>query len=420
MQPQLLDLSPPSAPPAPAPLRVEVARSVADLRRHAAAYEAFTARLTQGGSLFYSLPWLEIYTPVYVTPERGMHFLLAWQGDTIIGVAPLQLEQKSLSRGRVRRLFCWGNVHGSLMIEGRFLVPDPADIDRCIAAFAAHVLDPRSGEVDCFEFHYLDEHAPEFAAVQRHFRPQSTEPEDMPSYQMVLPSTFDAYAQTLTGSALMKVRNRWRALQKAGRLEFLPVTRLSEAELAQVMQMHMGRQELLRDRGRARQSLFQEPRLRDAYLRLLEHAAADGSARHYLLKVDGKLVCFGLGFHRGDTMIYHLTAFDPDWGRFEPGRVFWFLMLQAEIERGQTRLIDALPGITKVKQDFSNASRTYRCLAGTKPHSLRARLKVGTWQAGVAAAERLRGWRERRHAPPAMPRPAAAVTGDASSPPPER
>lgn len=420
MQPQLLDLSPPSAPPAPAPLRVEVARSVADLRRHAAAYEAFTARLTQGGSLFYSLPWLEIYTPVYVTPERGMHFLLAWQGDTIIGVAPLQLEQKSLSRGRVRRLFCWGNVHGSLMIEGRFLVPDPADIDRCIAAFASHVLDPRSGEVDCFEFHYLDEHAPEFAAVQRHFKPQSTEPEDMPSYQMVLPSTFDAYAQTLTGSALMKVRNRWRALQKAGRLEFLPVTRLSEAELAQVMQMHMGRQELLRDRGRARQSLFQEPRLRDAYLRLLEHAAADGSARHYLLKVDGKLVCFGLGFHRGDTMIYHLTAFDPDWGRFEPGRVFWFLMLQAEIERGQTRLIDALPGITKVKQDFSNASRTYRCLAGTKPHSLRARLKVGTWQAGVAAAERLRGWRERRHAPPAMPRPAAAVTGDASSPPPER
>lgn len=420
MQPQLLDLSPPSAPPAPAPLRVEVARSVADLRRHAAAYEAFTARLTQGGSLFYSLPWLEIYTAVYVTPERGMHFLLAWQGDTIIGVAPLQLEQKSLSRGRVRRLFCWGNVHGSLMIEGRFLVPDPADIDRCIAAFASHVLDPRSGEVDCFEFHYLDEHAPEFAAVQRHFKPQSTEPEDMPSYQMVLPSTFDAYAQTLTGSALMKVRNRWRALQKAGRLEFLPVTRLSEAELAQVMQMHMGRQELLRDRGRARQSLFQEPRLRDAYLRLLEHAAADGSARHYLLKVDGKLVCFGLGFHRGDTMIYHLTAFDPDWGRFEPGRVFWFLMLQAEIERGQTRLIDALPGITKVKQDFSNASRTYRCLAGTKPHSLRARLKVGTWQAGVAAAERLRGWRERRHAPPAMPRPAAAVTGDASSPPPER
>lgn len=420
MQPQLLDLSPPSAPPAPAPLRVEVARSVADLRRHAVAYEAFTARLTQGGSLFYSLPWLEIYTAVYVTPERGMHFLLAWQGDTIIGVAPLQLEQKSLSRGRVRRLFCWGNVHGSLMIEGRFLVPDPADIDRCIAAFASHVLDPRSGEVDCFEFHYLDEHAPEFAAVQRHFRPQSTEPEDMPSYQMVLPSTFDAYAQTLTGSALMKVRNRWRALQKAGRLEFLPVTRLSEAELAQVMQMHMGRQELLRDRGRARQSLFQEPRLRDAYLRLLEHAAADGSARHYLLKVDGKLVCFGLGFHRGDTMIYHLTAFDPDWGRFEPGRVFWFLMLQAEIERGQTRLIDALPGITKVKQDFSNASRTYRCLAGTKPHSLRARLKVGTWQAGVAAAERLRGWRERRHAPPAMPRPAAAVTGDASSPPPER
>jgi CelD/BcsL family acetyltransferase involved in cellulose biosynthesis len=406
--------------PAGAPLRVEVARSVADLRRHAAAYEAFAARLTQGGSLFYSLPWLEICTPVYVTPERGMYFLLAWQGDTLVGVAPLQLEQKSLTRGRVRRLFCWGNVHGSLMLEGRFLIPDAADIDRCIQAFAAHVLDPRSGAVDCFEFHYLDEQAPEFAAVQRHFRPQSAEPEEMPSYQMVLPATFEAYAETLGGSTLMKVRNRWRALQKAGRLEFLPVTRLSEAELAQVMQMHMGRQDLLRERGRTRQSLFQEPRLRDAHLRLLAQAADDGSARHYLLKVDGTLVCVGLGFHRGDTMIYHLTAFDPAWGRFEPGRVLWFLMLQAEIERGQTRLIDALPGITKVKQDFSNASRSYRCLAGTKPHSLRARVKVGTWRAGVAAAERLRGWRERHRGTAAVPLAAAAVTADAASPPPER
>lgn len=401
-------------PPAVDPsLRVEVVRSLTELARHAAAYDAFIGRMPDGANLFYSRPWLDIFSAAYVTPQRGLHFLLCWQGAELVGVAPLQLEQKSLSRGRVRRLFCWGNVHGSLMLEGAFLVVSPALTEPVIAAFAAHVLDPRSDAVDCFEFHYLNESSPVCDAVRRHFRVQQDEAEEMPSYQMLLAPTIDDYARTLSGSAVMKVRNRLRALQKAGRMEFIATQRLDPAELEQVIALHIGRQELLRDRGRARQSLFQEPHLRDAYLRLLDQSARDGSARHHLLKVDGHLVSFGLGYHRGDTMIYHLTAFDPDWSRFEPGRVFWYLLLDAVIQRGDTRLIDAMPGITKPKQDFCNTSRRYRCLAGTKPGSLRAQVKVGTWRVGVAAAERLRAWRAGAAAAPVVN--AGAATAPPSS-----
>lgn len=395
-------------------LRVQVIRSIAELQRHQPAYDAFVDRLPQTARLFYSLPWLETCSAVYLTPQRGMYFLLAWQGDHLVGVAPLQLEQKSLLRGRVRRVFCWGNVHGSFMLEGAFLVPEPAHVEPCIAAFAAHLLDRRSGAVDYFEFNYLHAPSPLFDAVQRHFPAQFDKEEHMPSYQMALPASFDAYAKTISGSTLSKVRNRWRALQKAGQVEFLPRSRLSEAELEEVMQLHAGRQEVLRERGRARQSVFRETTPRATYLKLLEQSAVDGSARHYLLKVDGHLVSFALGFHRGDTMIYHLVAFDPAWSRFEPGRVLLFLLIQAEIDGGQTRIIDALPGITKVKQDFSNAMRRYRSMAGVKPGSWRAAAKVGLWKAGVAAMERWRAWRD--PAPESVPVHQADHAGDEPQP----
>jgi CelD/BcsL family acetyltransferase involved in cellulose biosynthesis len=421
-------------------LRVTVARSVAELRTQAAAYQALLQRMPPGTiGPFYTLEWLEILAPVYVTPERGMHFLLAWQGDTLLGVAPMQLEQKSLSRGRVRRLFCWGNQYGSLMLEGNFLIPEPGDVDRCMAAFAAHVLDTRSGAVDCFEFHYLREDTPVFAAVQRHFRPQASEPEDMPSFQVRVPASFDTYTATLSTGMLAGVRNRWRALQKAGRVEFVALQELAPEDLEQVMQVHSARQDALRERGRTRQALFQDPCTRAAYLRLLEQTARDGSARHYLIRCDGKMVAFGLGYHYRGTWLFHLTGFVQEWGRFQPGRVLLYLMMQDLIGRGDTQLVDMLPGITKVKQDFSNLSPTYRCVSGTKTGSLRSRVKVGTWRAGVAAAQRWRGWRERAApagdgagAPPgdgeaaeagavaAAAGSAAAVSGGASAPPPPR
>lgn len=423
----------------PGALRVTVARSVAELRTQAAAYQALLQRMPPGTiGPFYTLEWLEILAPVYVTPERGMHFLLAWQGSALLGVAPMQLEQKSLSRGRVRRLFGWGDVHGSLALEGNFLIPEPGDVDRCVAAFAAHVLDPSSGAVDCFEFHYLREDTPVFAAVQRHFRPQASEPEDMPSFQVRMPASFDTYTATLSTGMLAGVRNRWRALQKAGQVEFVALQELATHDLEQVMQVHSARQDTLRERGRPRQALFQNPVTRAAYLRLLEQTARDGSARHYLIRCDGNMVAFGLGYHYRGTWVFHLTGFALEWGRFQPGRVLLFLMMQDLISRGDTQLVDMLPGITKVKQDFSNLSPTYRCVSGTKTGSLRSRMKVGTWRAGAAAAQRWRGWRERASrrggdayaveageaaepgAAAVAASGAAAVSGGASAPPPPR
>jgi CelD/BcsL family acetyltransferase involved in cellulose biosynthesis len=424
---EALNLPAPPAVPALAPagvLRVQVARSVADLRQHAAAYEALLQRLPDGAGLFYTLPWLEILSAVYVTPQRAMHFLLAWRGSALVGVAPLQMERKSLSRGGVRRLFCWGNVHGSLMLEGGFLIPEADEVERCIAAFAAHALDPRDGAADFFEFHYLDEAAPAFGALQRRFRPQAGEPEDMPSYQIRLPERFEDYAPTVSTATLANSRNRWRALQKAGKVEFLPVQALAQDELEQVMQVHASRQSLLRERGRTRQSLFQDPVTRSAYLRLLAQTAKDGSARHYLIKADGRVIAFGLGFLYRGTYVFHLTGFDQAWSRFQPGRVLLFLMVQDAISRGDTRLIDMLPGITKVKQDFSNASRTYRSLSGTRTGSLLSRAKVRAWRLSVATAERLRHWRDRvlADAEPAAAEPAIAGVSEESEagPPPQK
>jgi hypothetical protein len=370
-------------------LRVSVVRSLEALSAQGPAYPALLQRVPHGRGLFFSVDWLRTLAPAHLLPGRSLYFMLAWRDAQLIGVAPMVIDQRPWVRGHVRRLCFWGVVPGSLRLEGDFLVPQEADVEPCLRAFMAHVRQPGS-PVDYLDLHYFRDVSACQAAFSAVTRLMPVQREDMVSHWARLAPTFDEYCATLKKSTLGKVLNRVRAIERDLGTTLTCVTRLSEDELAQVETLHVQRQRELMGRGRERHSLFEIEHDRRVYRALLEQAARDGTARHYLLKSQDRIVAFALCFHFGRTLFFHLTSFDSAHAKYEPGRVLMLLKVQAEIRCGDTDHIDMLPGTTKIKEDFGNQVFNYHRYSAVNETSLKSRIKCGVWQAQAALAQKVR------------------------------
>ncbi|MFM2347987.1 MAG: hypothetical protein RL654_2740 [Pseudomonadota bacterium] len=376
--------------------RITVAACPDDLSMHAAAVHDLLARVPDGRGLFYQPEWLRLLTPLCLQPGRRMHFLLAWRGERLIGVAPLVIEQRPWVRGRVRRIWFWGKVQGSLALEGDFLVPDAADVGPCTQAFVAHLRGP-SAPADYLELAYFRGASPCQAAFEATSCIPVDQTEPMVSHWAVLAPTFEAYCATLKKSVLGKVMNRVRAAERDLGAHLVCVSRLSADELAQIEALHVQRQRELAGRGRERHSLFEIPAERSIYHAMLALAAERGWARHYLLKSgEGRVLAFALCFHFAGTLFFHLTAFDSAHAKYEPGRVLMLLKIQAEIARGDTHHIDMMPGTTKIKEDFGNHVFSHRRYLAVNTGSLMSRLRCGVWQGQTAMLEGMRALRSPR------------------------
>ena len=384
-------------------IRVSVVRSFEALAAQGPAYPALLARVPHGRGVFFSLDWLRTLAPVHLLPGRSLYFMLAWRDTQLVGVAPMVIDQRPWVRGHVRRLCFWGVVPGSMRLEGDFLVPQEEDVMPCLRAFMAYVQQPGS-PIDYLDFHYFRDVSPCQAAFSAVTHLMPVQCEDMVSHWARLAPTFEDYCATLKKSTLGKVLNRVRAIERDLGATLACVTQLSDDELAQVETLHVQRQRELMGRGRERHSLFEIEHDRRVYRALLQQATRDGTARHYLLKSQDRIVAFALCFHFGRTLFFHLTAFDSAHAKYEPGRVLMLLKVQAEIQRGDTDHIDMLPGTTKIKEDFGNQVFNYHRYSAVNEQSLKSRLKCGVWQAQLTLAQKVsrlrKGARSQMAAPP--------------------
>ncbi|SIR43445.1 Acetyltransferase (GNAT) domain-containing protein [Sphaerotilus natans] len=382
----------------PALPRITVVAHPDELSAHAIAIHDLLDRVPDGRGLFYQPEWVRLMAPLFLQSGRRMHFLLAWRGERLIGMAPLVIEQRPWVRGHVRRVWFWGKVQGSLALEGDFLVPEATDVRPCARAFVAHLRGP-SAPADYIELAYFRGASPCQVAFEAasHIAPEQIEP--MVSHWAVLAPTFDAYCATLKKSVLGKVMNRLRAAERDLGAHLTCVSRLSADELEQVEALHVQRQRELAGKGRERHSLFEIPAESGIYHAMLETASQRGWARHYLLKSgEGRVLAFALCFHFAGTLFFHLTAFDSAHAKYEPGRVLMLLKIQAEIARGDTHHIDMMPGTTKIKEDFGNHVFSHRRYLAVNTGSLMSRLRCGVWQGQTAWLERLRALRSPRSA----------------------
>lgn len=277
--------------------------------------------------------------------------MLIWRGAAFVGVAPTVVSQRPWSRGHASVLEFWGAVDGSLRLEGDLLFPNASDAE-CGAQAVVRWLASSASDVDVMDLQYFREISTSREAFVAAARPDAVRLEPMRTHRAQMAAAYPEHLALLKKSMLSIVQNRQRAIERDLGAELVCRERLSDEELAQVEQLHIKRQQQLMAGGRERHSLFENAVERQCYRDMLEVAASEGVGRHYLLKASGKIIAFGLCFHKQRTLFCHVTAFDPDLGRYKLGRVLELMKTRAEIERGDTDVMDMLPGTTQVKEDF--------------------------------------------------------------------
>lgn len=374
----------------PPSLWVSVVRSLSQIEALGTVYEQFLARCPGGQGLFCSSTWVRHLSALYLGPSQSLFFLLAWREDELVGLAPFAIDRKGWSRAKVRRLFFWGGITGSLRLEGDLLVPNATDAEACAEAFALHLRKARPREVDYIDLGYISERSLSRGPLARALGLELGPPEDMPGYILDLPDTEAAFHSSLKKSTFASVRASLRQLERQGACIEVKDA-LTEQELDQLIDIHVQRQAAHEDKGQSRHSIFDLPRERNAYLALLRETQELGLTRYFLIREGARLKAFALCFAWGDTLFFQLTAFDPDYGKFSPGRVLMYQKALYSIGTHQLRHVYMWPGTTKVKADFANCVYTCHPLRGTNSGSVPSAIKCVIWHTLSRLTQRGRG-----------------------------
>lgn len=361
-------------------LRVERLSCLDGLNEHNAAWLALTQKLPRGIGLLYQPWWMHTVASLYQSNNRKPYFLLIYQGAELIGCAPLMIERKGFSSGYLRRLYFWGGIRGTLNNMGPdLLVSNPDKTEQCTLAVCDFLTGAGRHEWDYIELPYLCEESPSLSALQRLVPQVTTSPESMQTFLVDLPNNFSEFCGTLPRKPFSEIKRCHRKLLESGaKIDIIQVDKLDAHQMADIERIHNHRQDEHRTHGNARYSIFQQSQPRAVLNKLLEHAAVQGAARHYLLTINGELAAFFLNFVHGDTLHLFLTAFDTRFGPYGPTKLLLLHVCEQEIEQSRTRLLNLSTGESRYKREFSNRIANNLHLAAVN-QQLASRLRYALW-----------------------------------------
>jgi CelD/BcsL family acetyltransferase involved in cellulose biosynthesis len=95
----------------------------------------------------------------------------------------------------------------------------------------------------------------------------------------------------------------------------------------------------------------------EAFLRLAAHRMLDsGRLRMWRLDADGTPIAVILCFRTGDTVSFYTTGYDPEWGRYGPGRRIMAIAIRGAIDEGADTF-DFLRGDEPYKAEWGTTTR---------------------------------------------------------------
>lgn len=168
-------------------------------------------------------------------------------------------------------------------------------------------------------------------------------------WRLALPDTFDALMQRMSRHGRQKLRRYRKVLEREfpGRVELHRTTEPGEVAAFCARAETVARASYQRGLGAG----FVHDAEREARLVL---AARGGRLRAFDLEVDGVPRAFWITERSGDTLHVDSTAFDVDFGRFEPGTVVLLELLAGVIGEG-VRVVDYGFGDALYKRRFDAA-----------------------------------------------------------------
>ena len=301
-----------------------------------------------GRDLFYRVDMLRAMAPVHAAGRRSPFVLLAREAGVLVGAMPLVLDRKPLSRAGVRVLSLWGGDGSALSVEGG--LPVRGDPEHVVMAMHDALVGELRSRFDLLEFGYLRGDCVALPALRRIFATAEWAEEPLTSHHLQFTATFAEYRATRSGSRVRELGRLKRKLEAAHAVQWHIASALTEAQLADVLQLHTARQTQLTARGRHREFVARTTAHRTAIAAVLQHVAQQGIARHHLLYADGTLIAFLLTLEVGDTVLAWLTAIDDACTPFGPGGLIFWEAVCSEFARGGVQRMEFGPGHTFVKE----------------------------------------------------------------------
>lgn len=241
-----------------------------------------------------------------------LRVVVAEDHGELVGALPLAIVPRRVGPVRWRELvFLHEGDHRDAVVDDRRVSPSTTVKALLAAGFAA------AEGVQRINLRYLPagshlvHHLFRGAATNPHLRPLV----EIPRIELSRYDDFAGYRRTVPRSSLTSLNKLRRELG----LEVSEVPAPSEQLFAELVELHRTEKQHLHARGRLdRRSLFEDPRLRSAYGRLVvdnRHAVA------FVARTgEGRLAFYELAWRRGRRVWAWNTAYDPDLAQHRPSR----------------------------------------------------------------------------------------------------
>jgi hypothetical protein len=340
--------------------------------------------------------WLESMLEVWCRGIRchkhsdNLAFLIAEENGQMVALAPFLLEQKGVKQLHLNRLYWLGDIVRPLLKveEMDFLLIDESYRDKCIVAFYKFLLNDKNLGWDVIELGYAVKSSPNLRRFLELF-PQSQIADDkVVSAKIDLPDSFEKYLAGLAAKYRSDLR-RCRKLLDAefSSVEFFSTNNMADSLLSEAVRLHKIRQQEHLVSGRDRYSLFEDKKSSSAFFKLLDWSANYGIARHFWLKLDGKIAAFVLGFAFKEIYFAKVMSFDPAFKVYSPAKLLILEVIKEEIELHHTSLIDLGIGLNHVKKNFSTRLAPLVNMSIQRPRMV-SRAKL-TWRNTLKPVKRI-------------------------------
>jgi len=293
--------------------------------------------------LFMLPPWLKTWHQTFA-PDMKPAVLVAAQGDTVIGIAPLIIDG------------CTATIIGSPDVcDYVDFIAAPgkeADFANALAAYLpaqgitvlhTGVIRPDSRVVPVMT--HLGKALPLQAECER----------DEVTLEKDLPPTWDEYLQTLDSKQRHEVRRKLRRLEEAGAIGYRFVT--AAADVPAFMEVFLK----LFSGSREDKATFLTP-AREQFFRALPAAMAEaGLFRGGVMEMDGNAVAALLAFDYNGTVYLYNSGYDVTRSSLSVGVLSKVLLIKDSIERGKKRF-DFLKGAERYKYHLGGREvQLHRC-----------------------------------------------------------
>jgi CelD/BcsL family acetyltransferase involved in cellulose biosynthesis/peptidoglycan/xylan/chitin deacetylase (PgdA/CDA1 family) len=322
-------------------------------------------------AFFLAWEWCDSWWKAY-GENRAPYVLGAWENSTLIGVAPLFLEQRR-SAGQNRRCL-------------RFIGDGSSDSDYLDffvergyeSQFASALLDHLDASEDTLDF--LDLHGPVDSSpvltaivASMKERKWTTAIDAVPCLTLKLPESWEKYLQLLKPRFRTKMRSGLSFIERD--LHLSPVACISEEQLdswlPEFFDLHEKR---WRTRGQA--GVFQGKGKREFYSQISRAALRTGNLNFHRLQWGERTIAFQYGFLYRNKFLLLQEAYDPDFESLRPGMALRAFLMRDFINAGIEEY-DFLAGAAAHKLDWgASPKRSLRIIATRRRSAALALIKA--------------------------------------------